>query len=212
MMNIRILFLAGVLAVAIYLVAVVLGGMIRPGYNHGSQFISELIAAGAPNKAILNPLFILYNLLTGLFGLGLFSYVSLQSQTAARLNIGSIGALALIAEAVFGLLTVFFPQDMRGTPPMTFTGTIHIVLAGLSSLTSMITILLPGLWFRGIPGMGAYFLYSLITVIVVFISGGLTAAAGANNSPFVGLLERITIGAFLQWILVVALKLYSSAV
>jgi hypothetical protein len=60
----RILMLCGILAPIVYAVAVVLGGIVRPGYSHISQFISELIAAGAPNKSLLDPPFALYNLLT----------------------------------------------------------------------------------------------------------------------------------------------------
>lgn len=41
----------------------------------------------------------------------------------------------------------------------------------------------------------------------VFISGGTAAYTGAILSPMLGLMERITIGEFLQWLFVIALKL-----
>jgi hypothetical protein len=43
----------------------------------------------------------------------------------------------------------------------------------------------------------------------VFISGGAVAYTGAILSPILGLMERITIGRFLQWLFVIALKLYT---
>jgi hypothetical protein len=43
----------------------------------------------------------------------------------------------------------------------------------------------------------------------VFISGGAAGYTGAILSPILGLMERITIGGFLQWLFVIALKLYT---
>ena len=205
-MKYNVLFLSGVLAVIVYVGTVILGGILRPGYSHISQFVSDLIASGAPNKSLLDPLFLIYNLLTGGFAVGLFFYVN--AQAGPKPNLGTFGALALLLEAIFGFLTVFFPEGPHGAP-ITSTGTMHIVLAGLSSLATIVTILLVGLWFRGVPGMAGLSLYSIVTVIVVFISGGLTAAFGASGNPLLGLLERITIGAFLQWMLVIGLRLYT---
>jgi hypothetical membrane protein len=206
-MRIRILMLCGVLAPTVYAVTVVLGGILRPDYSHISQFVSELIAAGAPNKTLLDPLFALYNLLTIAFGLGLVMTVRAASEM--RKVSGTLSALVLVVEGVFGFVTVFFPQDPVGAP-ITSTGTMHIILAGLSSLTTMLSMLLLGLWFRKQPGLQSYGLYSFISVAFVFIFGGLAAVTGANRSPILGITERLTIGAFLQWLFVIALKLYSS--
>lgn len=206
-MRIKALILCGGLASIIYAVTVVLGGILRPGYSHISQFISELIATGAPNKPILDPLFALYNLLTIVFGVGLVMTVRAASEMRRKI-IGTLGALILVAEGVFGFVTVFFPQDPVGTA-ITSTGTMHIVLAGLSSLTTMLSMLLMGFWFRTQPGLRSYGRYSFISVAVVFVFGGLAAVMGVNSSPIVGIMERITIGGFLQWLFIIALKLYS---
>lgn len=206
-MSYRLLLFSGILAVVFYVAAVIIGGALRPGYSHIGNFVSELIETGAPNKSLLNPLFILYNLFTGTFAVGLLLFVQAKSPSGS-VNLGRAGAIILIAEAVFGLVTIFFPQDVRGTPATT-TGTMHIVLAGLSSLTTMGAILLVGLWFRRVPGMIGYAWYSLISLMIVFIFGGLAAYTGATNSPISGLMERITIGGFLQWMLVLGILLPS---
>lgn len=204
----KIFMLCGMLAPVVYVIAVIIGGILRPGYSHKSQFVSELIESGAPNKSLLNPLFALYNLLTIAFGIGLFTGVRAMSKNKGKVS-GSLGALILVAEGIFGFLTVFFPQDPRGAPA-TSTGKIHIVLAGLSSLTTILTISLMGFWFRTIARWRGYSIYSFISGIIVFISGGLAAYTGATLSPILGLMERITIGGFLQWLFVTALKLFSA--
>jgi hypothetical protein len=66
-----------------------------------------------------------------------------------------------------------------------------------------------GFWFRNNPRLHSYGLYSFISVAVVFLSGGLAAISVANQSPIAGLLERITIGGFLQWVFVIAARISS---
>jgi hypothetical protein len=187
-------------------------GVLRPGYSHVSQAVSDLIATGAPNKSLLDPLFAVYNLLTIAFGVGLFQHVRAHNQNRGKVA-GTLGALCLVAEGIFGFVTLFFPEDAGGmSTTITGTGTLHIVFAGLSSLTTMLTILLMGFWFRNSPRLRGYGIYSFITVIAVFLSGGLAAISVANNSPVGGLVERITIGGFLQWLFIIALMIYSSEV
>jgi hypothetical protein len=201
--------LYGVLSPIVYIVTVILGGFLTTGYNHISQAVSDLIAAGASSKALLDPLFAIYNLLTFAFGIGLFLLVRSEDQNQRKLA-GTLGALSLTAEGVFGFLTLFFPEDAGGlTTAISATGTMHIVFASLSSLTTMLTILLMGFWFRGSPRMHKYGLYSYITLGVVFITGGLAAMNIATGGPIGGLMERITIGGFLQWLFVVALRFLS---
>jgi len=202
----KILMLCGILAPAVYVLAVVLGGILRPGYSHLSEAVSELIATGAPNKPLLDPIFSFYNLLTFAFAIGLFLIVRSDNQYRVKVS-DTFGALFLILEGIFGLVTIFFPQDPGGVPT-TFTGTMHIVLAGLSSLASMLAILLMGFWFKNIPHLRKFSTYSFISVAIVFLSGGLAAASVATKSPIAGLLERVTIGGFLQWLFVIALNLF----
>ena len=208
-MSYRLPSIAGILAVLIYVIAVIIGSALRPGYSQIGNFVSELIETGAPNKGILNPLFIVYNLLTGVFAVGLWIFVQSKSP-AGSANLGAASAIVLILEAVFGLITVFFPQDIRGTT-VTSTGTMHIILAGLSSLATMGAMLLFGLWALKVPGLTGYGWYSLISVVFVFLSGGLAAYTGSTNSPILGLMERMAIGGFLQWMLVLGIKLFRLA-
>ncbi|MCL5996958.1 MAG: DUF998 domain-containing protein [Chloroflexi bacterium] len=207
----KFLLLCGALGAVIYVVTVILGGVLRPEYSHVSQPISELVAASAPNRSLLSSLFIVYNVLIGTFGVGLF----LNAKAGSRgRKLGMAGALALVAVGLAGmLLELFFPQDPGGArAPTTTTGTMHIVVAGIAALGTMLAVLLLALWFRNDPRMKRYVAYSLITVSVILVSGGLgaSAASGSGGSPVFGLVERITIGAFIQWLFVVGLKMYSA--
>ena len=206
----KVLMLCGILAPVVYALTVILGGVIRPGYSHVSQAVSDLIATEAPNKSLLDPLFALYNLLAIAFALGLLQHVRNDHQNR-RILIGTIGALVLVAQGIFGLTTLFFPEPAGGmSAAITSTGAMHIVFAGLSSLTTMLAILLMGFWFRNNQPLRGYGLYSFISVAAVFLSGGFAAFSVAAQSPIGGLVERITIGGFLQWLFMIALLMYSS--
>jgi len=204
----KILIYAGIFGPLVYVIAVILGGILNQDYNHVLQPISDLIASGAPNKALLDSLFAIYNLFVLLFGFALFHFVKTNNHNP-RKKLGVLGAIFLVAEGLFGLITLFVPEDIGGmhATSISTTGILHIVFAGLSSLTTMLTILFMGFWFRKGKSLQKYGLYSFISVGCIFVSGGLAAASIANGSWFGGLMERITIGCFMQWLFVVALMM-----
>lgn len=201
----KLLMLCGVFAAVIYVGTVILGGLLRPGYSHISMAISELVANGAPNRALLSSLFLLYNALLSIFGIGLF--LKANKQSGGRIS-GFVGSLALVLVGVAGILMeLAFAQEPGGTAT-TFTGIMHFVMAGIASLGSMVALLGIGLWFRNIPEMKSYVLYSIISVAVIFISGGSSVPAMANHSPLFGLIERITIFTFTLWMFVIGLQMF----
>ncbi len=197
----KLLLFSGLLAPVLYLAAVVLGGVLRAGYSHLAEPISELVAAGAPDRPLLSALFIAYNALSVAFAVGLLLNDTGGPGTWAYRTAGSI---ALAAVGVLGLmLEFFFPQDPGGIP-VTFAGTMHIALAGIVSLATLGAILFTGLALRHDTGFEYYLTYSRISAVILFISGGLTALAVANHHPLLGLSERITIGSYVQWLFVTA--------
>lgn len=201
----KFLMLCGCSAAVIYVGTVILGGLLRPGYSHISMAISELVADGAPNRSLLSSLFLLYNALLTIFGIGLFLKVNSQS---GRKRSGIIGSLALVLVGIAGILMeIVFAQEPGGTAT-TFTGIMHFVMAGIASLGTMVAVLGIGLWFRNIPDLKSYVLYSIISVAIIFVSGGSSVPAMANHSPLFGLIERITIGTFIVWLFITGLKMF----
>jgi len=60
----------GIASPVLFVVIVVVGGLIRPGYSHISQAISELTEAGAINKPLLDMGLYITEFMTIAFGLG----------------------------------------------------------------------------------------------------------------------------------------------
>lgn len=196
----RLLLFCGIAAAILYTGTVILGGLIRPGYSHLVEAISELVADGAPNRPLLSTLFLGYNILLGLFGLGLFLKVNGESSKRAA---GLIGSITLCLVGLAGILMeLAFPQDPGGITT-TFAGNMHLVMAGIASLGTMVAVLSMGLWFRNIAEFKNYVTYSFLSLAVIFVSGGFTAMAMANKYQYFGAIERITIGTFILWVFVI---------
>lgn len=196
----------GMAAPAVYVLAVVIGGVLTPGYDHVSQDISALMGSGAPNKAVLDPLFVVHNILLCAFGIGL--RIRLGAGGNGK-DVGRAGAGLIVVVGGLGLaMTLFFPRDAVGVEP-TFEGTMHVMLAGLITLGAIFAMLLVGLFLHKMLHLRGYAWYSFVTDAVVLVSGIWTLNEVVNRSVLLGLAERITIGAFLLWVFVIALKIYA---
>ena len=199
------LLFCGLAAPLLYTAAVIFGATIRPGYNHIQYAISELAAAGAPNKSLMDALFSLYNLLVMAFAVGLFRLAAHHREYAVK-GSGQWGAALVGLVGLSGFAMFFFPQDPAGTA-LTFGGTLHMVFAGVASLGSIAAVLVTGFWFKSNAEMRPYWIYSLVSSLIILVSGGLTAAGMANGVAYFGLLERVTIGTLELWFLIVSIKL-----
>ncbi len=192
------LIVSGILAPITFALVVVLGGAIRPGYSHIGNAVSELVETGAPHRTGLNWAFLAYNVFTIAFGLGL-------TVLGANRTIMWSGWLVAVA-GFLGALMWPFPMDRIGTPSTT-RGLGHIVLAGLVSLVTMAAILTFAIGSAGIAGWEGFAVYSYVSFGIVAVTGAIAAASAVGLWRSMGLLERLTIGAFLQWEIVLAVTL-----
>ncbi len=204
--EIRWLWLCGLLAPPLFIATVILGGALRPGYSPLFSSVSELTAVDAPNKTLLDALFLVVYLLLALFALGLSR--SARRQRRGRSS-GIACAAALIVTALCcALLQVFFPQDAGGLKAVvSVIGGLHILVATAAALGGAAAILCAARWFSGQPDGRGYSRYSLATCGLMFISGGFDLLAAIIQFPLFGLIERTTIGAFVLWVFLTALRL-----
>jgi hypothetical membrane protein len=199
----RILLVCGVMSSLLYVGIDALAAL-RYGEYHSyvSQAISELGAVGAPTKELVDPLFIAYGVLLIAFGVGVWR--SAGRTRALRV----IGAL-LVGIAVVGLVTP--PMYLRGTGSV--SGDLpHIVLTGV-----IVLFILSAIGFGASLYGRRWRLYSFATLVTLLVSGGLTSLAATQlaahqPTPWLGLAERINIGAYLLWVVVLALTLLRSEV
>jgi hypothetical protein len=174
-----------------------------PEYNSASQVISELSATGAPSRPLWVILGMVYTVLVTAFGWG----VRMAGDDNRRLRIA--GTLIAVYGAM-GILWVFAPMHTREVTAAgggSFSDTMHVALGAATEI-----IYLFALGFAAAALGKAFRVYSIATFIVLFAFGiplfRDVPRVGANlPTPYVGVWERINIGVFLVWIVVLAIAL-----
>jgi hypothetical protein len=194
----KLLLISGVLSSLVYVGADQVAAVFYGGYHSfAAQTISELFARGAPSKAAVDPLLILYDLLTIAFGVGV--WLAARGERSLR-----VAAVALVALGAAGLPGPWlFPMNLRGVGG----DAPHIVMTGVMMLFT-ITAFVAGSFALG-RRFRVYSYASLATSLVFGTLTGLQGKAVAANAPtpWIGLTERICIGAFLLWVVVLAVAL-----
>ncbi|HEU4902700.1 MAG TPA: DUF998 domain-containing protein [Flavisolibacter sp.] len=199
----RILLFCGILSSAWYVVINLFVPRYFPGYHSASQVISELSAIGAPTRTLWIVLTTPYTLLMIAFGWGVWK----SAATNRRLRIA--GGL-LIAYSALGVLWPFAPMHLRETLAAggaTWSDTLHIALGVATEILYVFA-----LGFAAAALGKPFRLYSIITLVVLFAFGTLTfldapGIAANRPTPWIGVWERINIGVFLLWVVVLALLL-----
>lgn len=186
---------------------VVLGGILTPGYSHLRHAVSELTQSGAQNIVLLSAFFILSALLMLVFGMAVYRKYHRRRERVAA---GGIMIALYAVQAV--LLASAFPQDPIGSAA-TFPGTMHLVFVGVSALCIAAALLLVGFGVDQSYGIWRKFrVYSILSVAVMLASGASTGILIAKDIALLGLAERVTQLAYLQWFVVFAYKAYMDAI
>lgn len=196
----KILIYCGFVAPVLYVITVIVGAALRNDYSHIVNAISELISNGAPNKAILDIIFNIYNALLLAFAIGGY-FVLKNAHRLCRVAMG-----IFIGIQILSFSWGFFPMDPLGAEA-TFAGTMHNILGGIVALVTIILPLLMGLGLRRMDGFQKYAAYSFISSAIIFVSGLTGVILAEQAIHLFGLFERITIGSYELWIFVTALKL-----
>lgn len=202
-MDRRILFACGILIPVTYIFMYILGGALRPGYNHISDSVSELLSPGAPNRSLITIIDLVYGLLHVLFGIGVLQFIWGSEHNSL---VGSIGGWMIIGAGVAIVGTAIFAQDAVGIPA-TIPGKIHLALVfGALLPFSFLSTLLIGIWSHRAGVFPGFALYTFISFGAMILLGG--AGAAMARTRLMGLGERISAIVIHQWLFTLALKLF----
>ena len=197
----KLFLVCGMLSSILYVAMNIFVPMQWEGYSTVSQTISELSAIDAPTRSLWVPLGIVYALLTTAFGWGV------RISTIKNRPLRIAGALLFIN----GVISLFWPpmhqREVLAAGGGTMTDTMHIVFSFVTVLLFMLTI---GF---GAAAFGKVFrLYSIATLVILVVFGILTGMQApemeANRpTPLMGVWERINIGVYMLWVIVLAIIL-----
>ena len=195
----KVSLICGVFSSLLYVAMNILVAMQWEAYRSASQTVSELSAIGAPTRPQWVLLGFAYSLLITAFGWGVWA--STRHNRPLR-----VAGTVMVTYGVVSLAWPFAPMHLRGAE-FTLTDRLHIVLA---MVTVLLMLLAMGF---GAAAFGKRFrLYSIATIVILVVFGALTGVespriAADLPTPWIGVWERINIGAYLLWVAVLAVIL-----
>jgi hypothetical protein len=197
----RRLLVCGILSSVLYAAMLVFVPLQWATYSSSSQTVSELSAIGAPSRTLWMSLGLLWTALYVAFGWGVWRAAA--GRRALRLTGG-----AIVAAGVLGL---FWPpmhqRDVLAAGGATLTDTLHLAWTMVNGLLTLAAMAVAA------AALGNRFRrYTLATMVTLVVAGALTSvdAPGVDANlptPWIGVWERINIGAWLLWVLVLAATL-----
>lgn len=200
MMRTKLLLTCGILSSVLYIAMNVLIAGQWEDYSWRTMTVSELSAVGAPTRALWVPLGFIYTLLTAAFGWGV--RVAIPENRRLRIAGGF-----LVAYGITGLAWPLFPMHLREVLAAgggSWTDTMHIAF---TAFTVLLMLLAMG---SGAAALGKSFrIYTILTMVLLATFGALTSAEAPaldvnGPTPWIGVYERVNIGVFLVWVIVLA--------
>ena len=197
----KALLTCGILSSIWYIAINIFVPLMYDGYSTVSLTVSELSAIGAPTRILWVLLALPYPLLFALFGWGVLK--------TSRENRSLIITAGLII--VYSIFNFYWPpmhqREVIATGGGTLTDTLHITWA---MITLLLMMLIMGF---GASALGKRFRIYTIATWAVFIGFGILTwleSPGIEknlSTPRIGVWERINIGAFMLWVIVLAIVL-----
>jgi hypothetical protein len=197
----KLLLFCGILSSVLYVFANITCAIQYEGYNSMSQTVSELSAIEAPTRGLWVSMMIPFSLLVIAFALGLIS-------TGSRNRPLRIAGILFLIDALIGF---FWPpmhqREVLAAGGGTWTDTLHVSFTFIH-----IPLVMVAIGFGG-AALGKYFrLYSIITLATLVVAGVFTGMQSPNvqknlSTPSIGVWERIIIGVYMLWIVVLAILL-----
>jgi hypothetical membrane protein len=189
----RLLLMAGIAAVVVYVVGDAVSGVLFGGYSFVDQAISELSAFGSPVRPLMVTVILIHGVLVLAFGVGVLRSADWTSLRAVGALLLAIGAVGLPTHTIWAMSS----REMETG----FNDTMHIILSLAFSLAVFAAVVLAGVayggWFR---------LYSLATLAVLVTFGAASSIAirgiEENDTPWAGAFERVNVYAYFAWLVV----------
>jgi hypothetical protein len=202
---VRFLLICGIFSSVLYIGAdIIAANLLYPGYSYTSQQVSELSAIGAPTRPLWIAMTFLWTPLVMAFSIGVWRLAGLKRSLR-------VAGVLLVAFSIIGLLwALVFPMHLRGTIKLvteSTTDTMHVVFAGLQVLAMTLFMAFGS----GAGGKG-FRIYSIASIAAMLASGAITgtqtsAIAAGQATPWMGLVERVSVYAPVLWVLVFAVVL-----
>lgn len=200
----------GLIAPVFFTISVFVLALLRPGYSHVYNTISELGEVGSVNAQVASVVFILTGIMLVVFGYGLQRTLKRSDkQVWSGVLVMLYGLLDFVGSGIF-------PVDPGGAST-TLIATIHVYATLFGELAA---VGMP-IWFlRDTEGVDGWEVHRRFSRLVFWVSMPLVVFLGyciVGHTPGVldtpiGLAQRLLVGVFLVWIMKTAISMHKRAV
>ncbi len=201
-MSRKSLLICGILSSILYVAMNLFIPIWYDGYSSVSQTVSELSAIDAPTRMLWVIPGFLYTLLVAAFGWGVWKSAGVNRPLR-------IVGILLFIYGIIGIGWAFAPMHQREVLAAgggTISDTLHIAYSMVS-----VALMMGAIGFGTVAFGKGFRMYSIATIIILIFFGYLTSVDAPRLekdllTPWLGLWERILIGVFLLWVVVLAMK------
>ena len=162
------------------------------GYRRTEQMVSELFAVGSPGYSVTAPFTWLYTVLFTAFGVG--TWISVRGNRALRIAAGLLTAYGL-----WNIMGAIFPLRLGYDTSIP----MHIVATNIQ-----LALMVAAMCFVAAGFHGRMRTYSIVSLAMSALMGMVAFMAAPGPNLVLGIGERISIGAFLLWVAVLAFVLW----
>lgn len=194
--TLSVLAFCGIIGPIFYTIVLITLGLLRPGYSHVTQSMSELGEVGGPNAIIMNTIgFPLLGFLLIAFAIGLHRGINKGE--------GSLLGPSLIVLSGGGLIGSGIFRCDPGCIDVTLVSKMHSIMATIAAFAMIFAALAISYKVKNDQLWQDFQLYSLLTWIVTAI----IASAYMVFEPWAGVFQRLSMGVSLLWIEIMAIRL-----
>ena len=198
----RYMSLGGIAGPLVFVVVVIVCGALRPGYNHMTQFISELGEHGGAYAALMNyGGFMPMAVLLVLFAVALVTRLP-------RTPLSLLGALlvAVFAVGVFAAGINSCDPGCVGAPP-TRAQQLHTKVSIIAFRSLILATFVWGLYFWRLASWRRFAYYTLLTgVLAVGLLFGMITSI--PERAVTGLMQRLFLGSLFLWLALMAWRVW----
>ena len=189
----KTLLAVGALSSLLYVLATdVVAASAWDGYRRSEQMVSELFAVGSPGRDVLVPFTWLYTVLFTAFGVGVWN--SVRGNRALR-----IGGGLLIGYGLWNIMGALYPLTLGDDASIP----MHILATNVQ-----LALMVSAMCFVAAGFHGRMRVYSIASLAASAVMGVVAFMAAPGPNLVLGIGERISIGAFLLWVAVLAVALW----
>ena len=194
--------LCGIIGPILISITIIILGFYQSGYNHISQYISELGARNAPNADIMN---IFGFTLLGLLLIGFAYSLNLSIKNNKNSKIEYLTPIFLFIAGLMFILIAFFPCD-PDCINLSTVGIIHGHISNIALFSLIFSPLFVLSRFKTNSRWKKFRIYSIVTIILGLVFSIIYKSYIFDNMT--GLFQRISFGIPLFWVEIFALKRY----